>query len=71
MQSPSIQSQAGPRRVSRLGSDASSLTNTTQYDGWGRVIFTVAPNSAQVNTAYDAMSRVISRTNPFQSGGTA
>jgi RHS repeat-associated protein len=29
----------------------------------------VAANNAQVNTSYDAMGRVTSRTNPFQSGG--
>ncbi|MFY9574335.1 MAG: RHS repeat-associated core domain-containing protein, partial [Blastocatellia bacterium] len=46
-----------------------TITSTTQYDGWGRVISVVAPNNAQTNTAYDAMGRVISRTNPFQSGG--
>ncbi|MEK6304510.1 MAG: RHS repeat-associated core domain-containing protein [Acidobacteriota bacterium] len=47
-----------------------TLTSTTQYDGWGRVIYTVAPTGAQVNATYDAMGRVISRTNPFQSGGS-
>ncbi|HSO75775.1 MAG TPA: hypothetical protein VLU47_13145, partial [Blastocatellia bacterium] len=43
-----------------------TLTTTTNYDGWGRVVSTVAPNNAKVNTAYDAMGRTISRTNPFQ-----
>jgi len=47
-----------------------TLTTTTNYDGWGRVIQTVNPNNAQVNTAYDAMGRVSSRTNPFTAGGT-
>ncbi|MEK6303861.1 MAG: RHS repeat-associated core domain-containing protein [Acidobacteriota bacterium] len=47
-----------------------TLTSTTQYDGWGRVIYTVAPTNAQVNTSYDAMGRVVSRTNPFQTGGS-
>ncbi|MEK6301804.1 MAG: RHS repeat-associated core domain-containing protein [Acidobacteriota bacterium] len=47
-----------------------TLTSTTQYDGWGRVIYTVAPTGAQVNASYDAMGRVISRTNPFQTGGS-
>jgi YD repeat-containing protein len=47
-----------------------TLTATTQYDGWGRKIYTIAPTNVQVNTSYDAMGRVISRTNPFQTGGT-
>ncbi|MFY9607376.1 MAG: RHS repeat-associated core domain-containing protein [Blastocatellia bacterium] len=47
-----------------------TITTTTNYDGWGRVVSTVAPNNAQMNTSYDAMGRVISRTNPFQSGGS-
>jgi RHS repeat-associated protein len=47
-----------------------TVTSTAQYDGWGRVIQAVAPNNAQVNTGYDAMGRVISRTNPFTAGGT-
>ncbi|MEK6300191.1 MAG: RHS repeat-associated core domain-containing protein [Acidobacteriota bacterium] len=47
-----------------------TLTSTTQYDGWGRVIYVVAPTGAQVNTSYDAMGRVMSRTNPFQTGGS-
>ncbi|MFY9608376.1 MAG: RHS repeat-associated core domain-containing protein [Blastocatellia bacterium] len=46
-----------------------TITTTTNYDGWGRVVSTVAPNNAQENTSYDAMGRVISQTNPFQSGG--
>ncbi len=47
-----------------------TITSTTQYDGWGRVIQSVGANSAQVNTSYDAMGRVVSRTNPFAAGGT-
>lgn len=47
-----------------------TITSTTQYDGWGKVIQTVAPNNAQVNAAYDAMGRLVSRTNPFTVGGT-
>jgi YD repeat-containing protein len=53
------------------GGVTKTLTRTAQYDGWGRVIRAVDPNNAQVNTAYDAMGRVVSRTNPFQSGGQA
>ena len=33
-------------------------------------IQTVNANNAQVNTAYDAMGRVVSQTNPFTAGGT-
>ena len=47
-----------------------TLTRTTQYDGWGRAIYTVSPTGAQVNTTYDAVGRVISRTNPFQTVGS-
>ncbi|MEK6302452.1 MAG: RHS repeat-associated core domain-containing protein [Acidobacteriota bacterium] len=47
-----------------------TITSTTQYDGWGRVIQAIAPNNGQVNIAYDAMGRVTSRTNPFTAGGT-
>jgi hypothetical protein len=47
-----------------------TVTSTVQYDGWGRVIQSVGANNAQVNTAYDVMGRIISRTNPFTAGGT-
>jgi len=47
-----------------------TLTTTTHYDGWGRVIDTISPTNAQVNTSYDAMGRVASHTNPFAAGGT-
>jgi RHS repeat-associated protein len=47
-----------------------TLTSTAQYDGWGRAIQSVDRTNAQVNTSYDAMGRVISRTNPFTAGGT-
>ena len=47
-----------------------SVTTTTYYDGWGRVIKTVDPNNAQVNIGNDNMGRVVSRTNPFTAGGT-
>jgi hypothetical protein len=39
------------------GGVSKTITNTAQYDGWGRVIQTIAPNNAQVNTAYDNMGR--------------
>lgn len=44
-------------------------TATTQYNGWGQEIQTINPNNAQINTAYDRMGRVSSKTNPFPSGG--
>ncbi|MFY9556083.1 MAG: hypothetical protein WAV47_15335, partial [Blastocatellia bacterium] len=47
-----------------------TLTSTAQYDGRGRVIQSVDRNNGQVNTSYDAMGRVVSRTNPFIAGGT-
>jgi RHS repeat-associated protein len=47
-----------------------TLTTSQAYDGWGRVIRSIDRNNAQVNTSYDSMGRVISRTNPFTAGGT-
>ena len=48
------------------------VINTTKtYDGWGRVIQEIDINNGQVNTIYDAMGRVASRTNPFTAGGQA
>ncbi len=46
-----------------------TLTSITNLDGWGRVIQTIDPAQSQVNLSYDAMGRVVSRTNPFASGG--
>jgi YD repeat-containing protein len=51
------------------GGVTKTLMSTTSHDGWGRVIQTVDLNNAQVNTGYDAMGRVTSRTNPFTAGG--
>lgn len=47
-----------------------TLTTSQVYDGWGRVIQSVDTNNAQVNTSYDSMGRLASRTNPFTAGGT-
>ena len=47
-----------------------TLTSSTVYDGWGRVIQEWSTNGSQVNTNYDSMGRVTSRTNPFAQGGT-
>jgi RHS repeat-associated protein len=46
-----------------------TIITTKTYDGWGRVIQEVGANNGQVNTSYDAMARVASRTNPFTVGG--
>ena len=47
-----------------------TVTSSTVYDNLGRVIQEVNAAGAQVNTAYDVMGRVASRTNPFPAGGT-
>jgi RHS repeat-associated protein len=60
----------GPDPLVIGGTITRTLTTTTHYDGWGRVMNTVDPTNAQVNTSYDAMGRVASRTNPFATGGT-
>ncbi|MEN3334929.1 MAG: hypothetical protein V7641_4294 [Blastocatellia bacterium] len=52
------------------GGTSITVTETTDYDGWGRVIDHVDANSAQVNTSYDNMGRVASVTNPFTAGGS-
>jgi RHS repeat-associated protein len=45
-------------------------TTTLTSDGFGRVTQAVDPNNGQVNTSYDTMGRLASRTNPFTAGGT-
>src|SRR6266404_2106150 len=45
-------------------------TTTNTFDGLGRVIQTVDASNTQVNIGYDAMGRVVSRTNPFTAGGS-
>ncbi|MEW6130531.1 MAG: hypothetical protein AB1757_26085 [Acidobacteriota bacterium] len=45
-------------------------TTTVSFDGWGRTKQQVDPNNGQVNTTYDALSRVASVTNPFTAGGS-
>jgi len=47
-----------------------TITTTTDYDGWGRVIHQTNRHGGQVNTTYDTMGRVASVTNPFPAGGT-
>jgi RHS repeat-associated protein len=47
-----------------------TITTTTDYDGWGRVIHQTNRHGGQVNTTYDSMGRVASVTNPFTAGGT-
>ncbi len=45
-------------------------SSTVNYDGWGRVASQVDPGNGQVNTSYNTMGRVSSRSNPFTAGGT-
>lgn len=52
------------------GGVTKTISTSKQYDGWGRVTQSVDRNNGQVNTSYDSMGRVISRTNPFTAGGT-
>jgi RHS repeat-associated protein len=47
-----------------------TVTKTTEYDGWGRVIHQINAHGGQVNTNYDNMGRVASTTNPFTAGGS-
>ena len=47
-----------------------TVTTTTDYDGWGRVIHQTNVHGGQVNTTYDAMGRVASVSNPFAVGGS-
>ena len=47
-----------------------TVTETTEYDGWGRVIHQINSHGGQVNTNYDNMGRVASRSNPFTTGGS-
>ena len=53
------------------GGSSKTVSSSTVYDDLGRVIEQVDANGGQVNTAYDVMGRVVSRTNPFTAGGTA
>ncbi|MEK6299507.1 MAG: RHS repeat-associated core domain-containing protein [Acidobacteriota bacterium] len=52
------------------GGTQKTVTETTDYDGWGRVIHQIDANGAQVNTSYDNIGRVASTTNPFTAGGS-
>jgi len=47
-----------------------TITTTTDYDGWGRVIHQMNRHGGQVNTTYDTMGRVASVSNPFTAGGS-
>src|SRR5437773_7550383 len=47
-----------------------TLAATEVYDGWLRVLQALDAGGGQVNTRYDAMGRVASRTNPLPAGGT-
>jgi RHS repeat-associated protein len=52
------------------GGTQKTVTETTDYDGWGRVIHQMDAYGGQVNTNYDNMGRVASRSNPFTAGGS-
>jgi YD repeat-containing protein len=52
------------------GGTQKQVTRSTIYDGWGQAIQEFNEHGGQVNTTYDAMGRVMSRTNPFTAGGT-
>ncbi|HEV2463744.1 MAG TPA: RHS repeat-associated core domain-containing protein [Acidobacteriaceae bacterium] len=52
-------------KVLRSGSDY--LVTTTTYDGWGRTSEMEEPSSAKVDTSYDALGRVASKSNPYYS----
>jgi len=45
-------------------------TSILTYDGVHRIIQAVDANNGQINTSYNAMGRVASRTNPFTAGGS-
>jgi RHS repeat-associated protein len=46
------------------------VTRSTVFDGWGQVIQSFNEHGGQINTSYDPMGRVLSRSNPFTAGGT-
>jgi RHS repeat-associated protein len=52
------------------GGTQKQVSRSTIYDGWGQAIQEFNEHGGQVNTTYDAMGRVVSRTNPFTAGGT-
>jgi RHS repeat-associated protein len=47
-----------------------TVTSSYTYDGWERITQSINPSNGQVNITFDALGRVITRTNPFQAGGT-
>jgi YD repeat-containing protein len=47
-----------------------TMTASATYDGWGRTTQSINPSNGQVNSTYDPFGRLLSRTNPFQAGGT-
>ena len=52
------------------GGTQKMVTETTDYDGWDRVIHQTNIHGGQVNTNYDNMSRAASVSNPFPIGGS-
>jgi RHS repeat-associated protein len=47
-----------------------AVTTSYTYDGWGRTTQSINRSNGQINATYDVLGRVVSRTNPFQVGGT-
>lgn len=47
-----------------------AVTGSVTTDGWGRPIQSVDKANNQVNTSYDSMGRMQSKTNPFPAGQT-
>jgi YD repeat-containing protein len=45
-----------------------AISSSAVYDGWGQMIRSIDANGAQVNYSYDAMGRLLMRTNPFPQG---
>jgi RHS repeat-associated protein len=51
------------------GGTNKTVNQSEEKDGWGRVIRSFNAHGGQVNTVYDSMGRVASKTNPFAAGG--
>jgi RHS repeat-associated protein len=52
------------------GGTTKTITETTEYDGWGRVIHEKNIHGGEVDTRYDNMGRVASKSNPYAIGGS-
>ncbi|HKY03301.1 MAG TPA: hypothetical protein VJQ56_00330, partial [Blastocatellia bacterium] len=65
----SVSTSASFVEPSPAGNINMTATGSVVFDGWGQVIQSVNNYDGQVNTTYDALGRVASRTNPFPVGG--